>query len=67
MKSLLESIILSRNEDIERFLKFYDQQIAEKKLRNYRAYEITKKKIRKLDTHESAQADKELTSLVAMI
>lgn len=38
MKKLLETIILSKNEDIPRFLKFYDQQIEQGNLTEFKVY-----------------------------
>lgn len=63
MKTLLETIILSKNEDIPRFLKFYDQQIEEEKIPNFRAYTISRTKIRKLNTEQINETD----SLVHLI
>lgn len=38
VRLLLENIICSKNEDVPRFLKFYDEMIKEGKLNNYKAY-----------------------------
>jgi hypothetical protein len=40
--------MLSKNEDIERFVKIYDDLILEKKLENTKKYETSKTKIKKL-------------------
>jgi len=63
LKSLLETIILSKNEDIPRFLKFYDQKIEEEKIPIFRAYSISRTKIRKLNTESMNETD----SLVHLI
>lgn len=63
MKTLLETIILSKNEDIPRFLKFYDQQIEEEKIPKFRAFSISRTKIRKLNTESMNETD----SLVHLI
>ena len=54
---ILESIPLSRNEDIGRFLKFYDEMIEEKKLENYKKYPTSRKRIKKLKEEDDEWED----------
>ena len=63
MKFILQNIILSRNSDLTRFLKFFDKEIksGEKKdelLKWKETYLKTKKKIKKLTTKEAKEAKK---------
>lgn len=55
MKKLLETIILSKNEDIPRFIEFYDKQIEQGNLTEYKAYETSKNKIKTLREDPEAQ------------
>lgn len=55
MKKLLETIILSKNEDIPRFIEFYDKQIEQGILTEYKAYETSKNKIKTLREDPEAQ------------
>lgn len=40
--------MLSKNEDIERFVKIYDDLISEKKIKSTKLYEKSKNNIKKL-------------------
>ncbi|CAD8100281.1 unnamed protein product [Paramecium primaurelia] len=55
LKCLLENIILSRNEDIPRFLEFYDKMIQQKKITDYKIYQTSRNKIKKLKEDKKAQ------------
>ncbi|CAD8085978.1 unnamed protein product [Paramecium primaurelia] len=55
VKCLLENIILSKNEDIPRFLEFYDEMIKQKKITDYRIYQISRNKIKTLREDPEAQ------------
>lgn len=46
MKALIESIPLSSNEDIPRFMKFFEEEIASERLHKYKAFDRTKNKVR---------------------
>ena len=71
MKLILESIPLSRNEDIDRFLSFYDEMIKEKRLTEFKKYSLTRKKVKKLkneeDEWEDDQKDEEFANLTKQI
>jgi hypothetical protein len=45
VRLLLESIPLSVNEDIPRFVKFYEESITSKKIKNYKIFEMSKDKV----------------------
>ena len=45
MTKILEFIMCSRNEDLPRFIEFFDSQIASKELVEYPAYKRTKGKV----------------------
>ncbi|CAD8109177.1 unnamed protein product [Paramecium sonneborni] len=55
VKCLLENIILSKNEDIPRFLEFYDEMIKQKKIIDYKIYWSSRKKIKTLREDPEAQ------------
>lgn len=71
MTKILECVPLSRNEDIERYLQFFDKMIKEKKLPEYKKYDTTKNKIKKLkdedDEWEDCQKKGDFNSLVLEI
>ena len=46
MTTLLECIPLSRNEDIPRFISFYEQKIVDKTLKKTKFFDKTKNKVR---------------------
>lgn len=46
MVQLLESIPLSKNEDIPRFIQFFEEKIADKTLKKYKIFDKTKTKVR---------------------
>lgn len=68
---ILECVPLSQNEDIDRFTKFLDEMIAEKKLPEYKKYDSTKKKIKKLkdenDEWEDYNKNEDFNKLVKQI
>jgi hypothetical protein len=39
---------LSKNEDIPRFIKFFEERIASKSLKKYKIFDSTKEKVRLL-------------------
>ncbi|CAK61308.1 unnamed protein product (macronuclear) [Paramecium tetraurelia] len=55
VKCLLENIILSKNEDIPRFLEFYDEMIKQKKIADYKIYQTSRNKIKTLREDPEAQ------------
>ncbi|CAD8208272.1 unnamed protein product [Paramecium octaurelia] len=55
VKCLLENIILSKNEDIPRFLEFYDEMIKQKKITDYKIYQTSRNKIKTLREDPEAQ------------
>ena len=57
MTSLLETIICSENSDLERFIKFFEEQIANKSLPHSKLFDKTKNKV-KLIPEEKAEAKK---------
>lgn len=70
MKGLLESIPLSSNEDIDRYLEIYEELFEQKLLIKNKKFLNTKKKIRKLqedDPEEVKEEAKKLNDLVSMI
>jgi DnaJ family protein C protein 9 len=52
MKALLESIMLSTNDDLERFIKFFEEKIHDKTLPTYKKFNQTKTKVKLLPTDE---------------
>lgn len=52
MIELIESIPLSRNEDIPRFISFFEEQIESKAIPRFKAFEKTKNKVRLLQSEE---------------
>ena len=59
IKGLLENIIASTNDDIPRFIEFYEKAIAKGDIEKTQKFEQTKKKIRLLaDEKEEAQKEK---------
>lgn len=59
LTALLETIILSRNEDIPRFVEFLEKQIQGGFLERYESFDQTKNKIRQLpDERSEAKAEK---------
>ena len=63
MTLILQNIILSRNSDIKRFLKFFEQELKsgeqkEELLKWKKNFNKTKKKIKKLSTKEAKEAKK---------
>jgi len=52
MLQLIESIPLSTNEDIPRFIAFFEEKIKTKELTSYKAFDRTKNKVRKLKNEE---------------
>lgn len=71
MTKILECVPLSRNEDIERYLQFFDKMIAEKKLNEFKKYDTTRNKIKKLkdenDEWEDCEKKGDFNSLVQEI
>ena len=65
MTNILESIPLSRNEDVERFLAFYDEQIEAGLLKSFAKYKKTKDLI--VFVEEEEEAEEDLTELTAAI
>ncbi|KRX03886.1 DnaJ domain [Pseudocohnilembus persalinus] len=63
---ILENIILSENEDVDRFVKFYEEQIKQKNIKKFVKFDITKKKIRLLqdESEEVKEALKDLQSQI---
>ncbi|CAK92623.1 unnamed protein product (macronuclear) [Paramecium tetraurelia] len=55
VKCILENIILSKNEDIPRFLEFYDRMIKQKKITDYKIYQTSRNKIKTLREDPEAQ------------
>ena len=53
MKGLLENIIASRNEDLDRFFEFYEKMFKEKRLVKSKLYGKTKKQVRLLPEEEA--------------
>jgi hypothetical protein len=60
--SILECIVCSENSDIERFVKFFEEEIKAKNLPHYKAFDKTKKHI-KLLPEEKDEAKKEKKNL----
>ncbi len=59
MTHILENIICSENDDIDRFLQFYDQQIKEGRLKKTKKYDATRGKIQMLpDERGEAKREK---------
>ena len=56
---LLETIPLSRNEDVERYLKFYDDLLKEKKLEEFKKFSTSRKRIKKLKDEADEWEDEE--------
>ena len=52
MRGLLEHIIASRNQDIPRFIEFFEKQIKEGKLKSTKKFEMTKNKVKHLADEE---------------
>ena len=48
MTKLLENICCSRNEDIPRFIEFYEEKIKEKVLNKEKIFDRTKNRVRLL-------------------
>jgi hypothetical protein len=48
MTALLECIPLSTNQDVPRFIKFFEEAIASKTITKYKAFDRTKGKVRPL-------------------
>ena len=48
MKALIQSIPLSSNEDIPRFMKFFEEEIANERLPKYKVFDKTKNKVREI-------------------
>jgi DnaJ family protein C protein 9 len=48
MVELIESIPLSRNEDISRFISYFEKQIESKTIPHFKAFDKTKNKVRLL-------------------
>jgi len=59
MTNLLEFIPLSINDDIERFIEFYDNLINEKKLKKTKKYTMTKNKINLLYQDDEQEVEEE--------
>ncbi|CAD8188985.1 unnamed protein product [Paramecium octaurelia] len=55
VKCILENIILSKNEDIPRFLEFYDRMIKQKKITDYKIFQTSRNKIKTLREDPQAQ------------
>lgn len=49
MAALIESIPLSTNEDIPRFIEFFEKAIETEKLKHFKAFDKTKGKVRLLE------------------
>ncbi len=43
IKKILEFIMCSRNEDVPRFIDFFESKIANKELKRYKAFDQSKK------------------------
>ena len=56
---ILETIPLSRNEDVERYLKFYEDLITQKKLEEFKKFATSRKKIKKLKDETDEWEDEE--------
>lgn len=56
---ILETIPLSRNEDVERYLKFYDDLIKEKKLEEFKKFSTSRKRIKKIKDEADEWEDEE--------
>ena len=61
---ILEFIMCSRNEDVPRFIEFYETKIAAKELKRFKAFDQSKKKIEMLPD-EKAEAKVEKQKLKA--
>lgn len=66
---ILECIPLSDNNDAERFISFYEDMIKEKKIKKYKAFDKTKKKIKLLDDEweEAEEEEKNMKELEQQI
>lgn len=57
IRLILENIILSENEDVERFVKFYQEKIKNKEIVDYiDKFNLMKKRIKKFDGKEEKEA-----------
>ena len=69
---ILESVILSTNEDLPRFIKMIEDKIASKEVRKFKAFDTTKKKVKMLDDEEEEfkaeqeKSFKELTNAIML-
>ena len=59
---ILETIMVSRNEDVERYLKKYEELIEAGTIQRYKKYDQTKKKIKMLKNSE--EEEKELAQTI---
>ena len=62
---ILENIPLSRNEDVERFVEFYEALIEEGQIKKYKKFDKTKKNVKLLDENndEAEEAENGLNDL----
>ncbi|EGR33193.1 hypothetical protein IMG5_206853 [Ichthyophthirius multifiliis] len=70
INSILECIPLSRNEDIDRFIKKYEQLIKDGKIKNLKAFSTSQKQISLLDENEEEgfqEANDDLKELTMQI
>ena len=58
MIHLLEWIPLSKNEDIVRYIEFFEEEINQKRLKKYKNFALTRKKVKKLKI-EKIEEEKE--------
>ena len=49
---ILENIILSTNDEYPRYIKKYEEMIIEKRIKNYKAFEVSRDKVKLLDEEE---------------
>ncbi len=59
MTNILEFIPLSTNDDIKRFIKFYDKCIKDKKIKKLKNFTRTKKNIKLLESDDEEQVARE--------
>lgn len=59
MVKLIESIPLSKNEDIPRFIAFFEKKIEDKVIPRHKAFDKTKKKVRLLKDEEEEWEDEQ--------
>jgi hypothetical protein len=74
MVQLIESIPLSTNDDIPRFIQFFEDQIKNKTIERHKNFDKTKKKVRLLkdetkefDEHQKEKKNQEFKELALAI